>query len=213
MAMKWKILIIIGFAIALLDQWSKYLAVKHLTPGITAAHTEAKGPDAPPPGFFAEIGYFYGDVVHPCQSAAIPCRPISVVNGFWNWRYIENPGAAFGLLSKGDSQWRVPFFFIVSIGAMVFIFSFFRKLENHQRLLILSMSLIFGGAIGNFIDRLHLNYVIDFIDWYYADKHWPTFNVADSAISVGVFLIAVESILDWVRTRNTTKAAAQSPRA
>jgi signal peptidase II len=83
----------------------------------------------------------------------------------------------------------------VSIAAMIFIINYFKKTTAGQWLLRLALALVFGGAIGNFIDRLHLSYVIDFIDWYVGSTHWPTFNVADAAISSGVGLL----ILEWIR--------------
>jgi signal peptidase II len=206
---RWKILIIVGLTIAVVDQWTKFLAVKHLTPGITRAHTGAVGSISQAEidrvdaelGFFQELGYFYGSVKAPCRSPQSRCPSISVVDGFWNHRYVENPGAAWGLLANASDSLRVPFFILVSLGAIAFIIGFFRKLQESQLLLISSLSLVFGGAIGNFIDRLHLSYVIDFIDWYAGTAHWPTFNFADAAITSGVALLVIEWIRDSIRAR------------
>ena len=202
MTARWRILIAVALTVTLLDQWTKYLAVRHLTPGIAQAHLEDVGLTRAPAdqrrkavdelGFLPALGYFYGSVKEPCRTATAYCPTIEVVDGFWNWRYVENPGAAWGLLSGASPEVRIPFFFAVSLGALVFILWFFRKLRDDQRLLVWSLSLVAGGAIGNFIDRLHLSYVIDFVDWYVGRHHWPTFNVADAAITVGVGLLIVD---------------------
>lgn len=209
MTRRWKILIAVGLAVTVVDQWTKFLAVKHLTPGIAKAAEHRRGPisDEEQEALLAsmslpaQIGAFYGEVKAPCRDFGARCPTVEVVDGFWNWRYVENPGAAWGLLSDASDEVRVPFFLIVSLAAVAFIIAFFRKLEDSQLLLITSLSLVFGGAIGNFIDRLHLSYVIDFIDWYVGTSHWPTFNFADAAITTGVALLVIEWIRDGVRAR------------
>ncbi|MCK6550012.1 signal peptidase II [Myxococcota bacterium] len=210
MARRWKILILIGLFVTLVDQYTKFLAVKHLTPGIAMAHARATGPEAVAKpiteqekaaeglGLAQELVYFYGDIKAPCaRTIGARCPTVQVVDGFWNWRYVENPGAAWGLLAGASDSIRVPFFIIVSLAAIVFILTFFRKLPDDQHLLVVSLSLVFGGAIGNFIDRLHLNYVIDFIDWYVGASHWPTFNFADAAITSGVVLLMLQWLREW----------------
>lgn len=202
MARRWKILLVVGLVIALFDQWSKFMAVKHLTPAI-----EKSGAS----GFGSEVAAFYGSIKGPCNGVrAGECPTVKVVDGFWNWRYVENKGAAWGLLANQDDSLRIPFFIIVSLGAIAFIISFFRKLPEDQLLLIISLSLVFGGAIGNFMDRLHLNYVIDFIDWYVGAKHWPTFNVADSAITSGVALLMIQWLRDSLTGKNKKKEESSS---
>jgi len=177
----------IGLFVLLLDQWSKFMAVKHLTPGLEGTSG------------LSAVTAFYGDVEHPCRGARLGCPTIEVVDGFWYWRYVQNPGAAWGFLRDAPESIRIPFFFLVSVAAIIFIFAFFRKLNEDQYLTIVALSLVFGGAVGNFIDRIHLSYVIDFIDWYIGTYHWPTFNVADSAISCGVALLMIEWVRDAVR--------------
>lgn len=211
MARRWKILIVIGLSVALADQWTKLLAVKHLTPGIERAHLATLGSTPMTPeekqasvaalGVLDELRYFYGAVRGPCLGTVGRCQAVRVVDGFWNWRYVENPGAAWGLLANASDNVRIPFFILVSLGALSFIVHFFRKLPDSQVLFAVSLSLVFGGAIGNFIDRLHLSYVIDFIDWYVGTSHWPTFNVADAAITTGVGLLVVQWIRDWAAAR------------
>lgn len=203
MSSRWKVLIAVGLALTLADQWSKYLAVAHLTPGIALA---ASGADrAPPPdeveriqsevGALQGLAYFYTEIRHPCRVPGARCGSVTVIPGFWDHRYVENPGAAWGLLANASESIRVPFFLLVSLGAVGFIVAFFRRLRDDQHLMVWALSLVFGGAIGNLIDRLHLSYVVDFIDWYVGTHHWPTFNVADAGITTGVALL----MLEWVR--------------
>lgn len=210
MAARWKVLIVVGVLVAIADQWTKFLAVKHLTPGIARAQadratergvTSSALASGEPLGLADELAYFYGSVRAPCSAPTSRCPTIKVVDGFWNWRYVENPGAAWGLLSGASETVRVPFFIVVSLAAIAFIITFFRKLPDSQVLLVVSLSLVFGGAIGNFIDRLHLNYVIDFIDWYVGTSHWPTFNFADAAITTGVALLVIQWIRDGLAAR------------
>jgi signal peptidase II len=210
---RWKLLIAVGLSVGLVDQWTKFLAVKHLTPGIAQAATGQRGPlDADKQAELlsgmslgAQLGAFYGSVKGPCNSFTAYCPTVEVVADFWNFRYVENPGAAWGLLAKASDAVRVPFFLLVSLAAMIFIISFLRRLEEEQLLLMVSLALVFGGALGNFIDRLHLAYVIDFIDWYVGTKHWPTFNFADAAITTGVAFMIIEWIRDGLRARRAAQ--------
>jgi lipoprotein signal peptidase len=127
----------------------------------------------------------------------VTSRKIEVVKDFFHFRYTRNPGAAFGFLSKEHSEWRRPFFLIVSVLAIVVILLIFRKVTTDQKLLMWALSLIVGGAIGNFIDRIAYGWVIDFIDWhYYREFTWPTFNLADSYITIGVILMALDIIVN-----------------
>jgi len=214
-APRWRILIAVGLTVVVLDQVSKFLAVRYLTPGIANAHFARSGHPFPDGatrvrlmgelGSLRAFGLFYADVVDPCRPVQAYCPTVAVVSGFWNWRYVENPGAAWGLLATAPAFIRLPFFYAVSAGAIVFILWFYRRLQPDQTLLAVALSLVFGGAIGNFIDRLHLTYVIDFIDWYAGQAHWPTFNVADAGITVGVLLLIVDMIIHR-ETNPTTEA-------
>lgn len=122
-------------------------------------------------------------------------RTVEVFANVWHYKYVRNRGAAFGFLSDMEPTWRRRFFMTVSCLAVVLILMLYRSVEPTQRLLMTSLSLILAGAIGNFIDRVRLDYVIDFIDWHWKEVyHWPTFNIADSAITVGVALLFIEMI-------------------
>jgi signal peptidase II len=125
---------------------------------------------------------------------------ITVVENFFNITYIRNKGAAFGFLA--DSSFRLPFFICVSIVAIVVILAIFRKLRPDQGLNAFALSLVFSGAFGNLIDRIRLGEVIDFLDVHWYRHHWPAFNVADSAICVGVFLLAIDMLLDERRKKS-----------
>jgi signal peptidase II len=206
-ALRWKLLIVIGLLVALIDQGTKFLAVRNLTPGIARAYLASQQSPVVPESdehkvieglsLTDQLGLFYGAVREPCASSLSRCPSVAMVSGFWNWRYVENKGAAWGLLAGVSEAVRIPFFILVSVVAIAFIIVFFRKLPDTQLLMIISLSLVMGGAIGNFVDRLHLNYVIDFIDWYLGTNHWPTFNFADAAITTGVVLLVIQWTRDW----------------
>lgn len=118
---------------------------------------------------------------------------IRIIPGFFDLTYVRNPGAAFGILSGDHGIWRNIFFVAVTVIALTVIIVLIRK--THERLLVAAFSLIAGGAVGNLIDRVRFGEVVDFIEWYIRTYHWPTFNVADSAISVGVVLLVVDMFL------------------
>jgi signal peptidase II len=113
-----------------------------------------------------------------------------VIRDFFNLTYVRNKGAAFGIFA--DSAVRIPFFITVSVIAMLGILWYIRRIRNDQRLAIFSLSMVFAGAVGNLIDRIRLGEVIDFIDVFWQRHHWPAFNVADSAITVGVTLLFID---------------------
>jgi signal peptidase II len=117
---------------------------------------------------------------------------VTVIPGFFNLTHVRNKGAALGILSGLPGVWRSLFFVAFTLIALVVIASVLRK--THERLLVASFSLIMGGAIGNVIDRIRYGEVVDFIQWYVKTWYWPSFNVADSAISIGVALLAIDML-------------------
>jgi len=127
-------------------------------------------------------------------------QSVTVVENFFNITYVRNKGAAFGIFA--DSAVRIPFFITISILAAVGILWYLRRLRNDQTLQVFSLSLIFAGAVGNLIDRIRLGEVIDFIDVHWYRYHWPAFNIADSAITVGVVLL----LFDMWREERARKA-------
>jgi signal peptidase II len=126
---------------------------------------------------------------------------VTVLRDFFHITYLRNQGAAFGLLA--NSPLRVPFFISVAVLAAGGILFYLYRLEERQRLLQVALALIFSGAIGNLIDRIRLGEVIDFIDVHWYQYHWPAFNVADSAICVGVGLMLIDL---WQEERQARSA-------
>lgn len=184
---KHRLLLLLSIAIPVIiaDQITKFMVIRDLTAG---------GSDA-----FAR---FWSEQ-HPAAA-----MPHIVVPDFWSFQYVENPGAAWGLLAGVSEAIRAPFFLLVSLGAMAMIIYYLFKSPPQFRMRMIALSLVFGGAVGNFLDRVRLRYVIDFIDWHYKDAyHWPTFNVADAAISVGVVLLLLESFI-YPETKPAKRAAA-----
>lgn len=175
---KWALLGALFVALVAADQWTKFLAVDRLTTVF------AEGPQ----GLGARVVAFYK--VRHLESEAT--APYVVLRPVWRMRYVENPGAAWGLFRDMSPGLRNVFFVVVSLGAVAFILHYYRRLEEEQRFLQVALAFVLSGAVGNFVDRLARRYVIDFIDWHWwnrPDLFWPTFNVADALIVVGVAML------------------------
>jgi len=129
-------------------------------------------------------------------------QPVPVFPGF-NLTLMHNKGAAFSFLSD-QSGWQRWFFTVIAIVVSVAIVIWMKRLPADHRLTAVSLALILGGAVGNVWDRILLGYVIDFIDVYYADYHWPAFNIADSAISVGACLLIIDSLRHGKHAQDTS---------
>jgi signal peptidase II len=106
--------------------------------------------------------------------------------------YMRNKGAAFSFLSGGGG-WQRWLFITLAIAASGFIYTWLKQLKRTQRQEAIAWALILGGALGNLIDRVIFGYVIDFMDIYYEQYHWPAFNVADSAITIGVVTLLIDA--------------------
>jgi signal peptidase II len=119
-------------------------------------------------------------------------QTISVIDGFFNITYVRNTGVAFGILDPIRSPLKSTLLALLTIGAATGVIIYSWRTPAGHRLLQLALSLILAGALGNLYDRLHYGYVIDFIEVYFRDYRWPSFNVADSAITIGVALLALE---------------------
>lgn len=119
----------------------------------------------------------------------------TLVQHYLNLVYVQNSGAAFGIFA--DSAIRVPFLSAIAILAIAAIVWILPRLEAQQRWLRLGLILVLPGALGNLIDRLRFGAVIDFIDVHWYQHHWPAFNVADSAITLGVACMLVDLL--WTR--------------
>lgn len=152
-----------------------------------------------------------------------PLDPLILIEGHLNFALAYNRGGAWGLLQNASESLRRPFFLVVSVAAIAFIVSLYGKLLPGQRALRWGLPLVLGGALGNLADRVTRGSVVDFIDyradwvesmnqliasvvsgWHVTD-HWPTFNVADISICVGVGLMAVDMLTSG--RRNSERAA------
>ena len=189
MLRKLVVLYLSALALVLVDQWVKYEMVDRLTtrfdglPTVGARLAAVYGP-APAPGW---------DGLH-----FRPKRPIVFSEDFLMLRYAENPGAAFGLFRRLPPGARGPLFHLVSIGAVVLITVYYLRLSGvrQERWALIGLPLVLGGAIGNWVDRLARGFVIDFIEAHWKDVYtWPSFNVADSAIVVGVILLLIDGMV------------------
>ena len=203
MLRKYVILGTVTLSVIALDQWSKYAVLREFTnafdhvPTATSDRLAAMYGNAPPGG---PDGLHYR-----------PKRSYTVSQNFFRIRYAENPGAAWGLFRNLPEQVRSPLFHIVSIGAVILICYYFAKLSGTnpaERWALWGLPLVLGGAVGNYVDRLARGFVVDFFEAHWYDKaSWPVFNVADSAICVGVGML----VLDAFIRREKKSPAAVSP--
>jgi signal peptidase II len=149
-----RLVVALGGIVLILDQATKWLALRRLPPGV----------------------------------------PISVIDGFFSLTLVMNPGLAFGMLANVPRGWRWVVT-LLSIGALAVLATVAtRFLPEGGRVAAVAIGMIFGGAAGNLIDRARFGGVVDFLDFYWRGWHWPAFNVADSAISVGVVLLALRML-------------------
>jgi signal peptidase II len=129
---------------------------------------------------------------------------VPLVDGLLSLSHVRNRGAAFGLLSDWDVPYQSVVLAVLSLCALAAIAVYFLRLPAAARLPRLALALVLGGAVGNLIDRARLGYVVDFVHVYWRRYQWPDFNVADSAITVGVALL----VLDILRSPDTSPAGA-----
>lgn len=196
------LLLALSGTIIVLDQVTKFIVVDELTTrfdGLTS--------------FGQKLGAMYGEA----PSAGMDGfhfrskRHVTVSENFFRLRYAENPGAAFGMFRSLPPAVRGPLFHVVSLGAVVLIAFYYSKLSGTQakeKWALWGLPLVLGGAIGNYIDRIARGFVIDFLEAHWMDRaYWPSFNVADMAIVVGVGLLVVDAI---VRKEHETEPAKQS---
>jgi len=126
---------------------------------------------------------------------------VDVIEGFFSITHVRNTGAAFGLMAGHTLSFYL--FSLVALVAIIFVLWYFRNLSDRDFTSAVALSLVLTGALGNLIDRLRLGEVIDFLDFYYGQWHWPAFNVADAAVSVGVGLLAAIIILSGLKSART----------
>ena len=117
--------------------------------------------------------------------------PVVVVPGFFDFSLVYNTGAAFGLLNNAEG-WQNFFFIGVATLVSLFLVVSLYRMNRSDIQIAMAFALILGGAVGNVVDRIQQGYVVDFIHWFYQDWHWPTFNIADSAITIGAVLLVLD---------------------
>ncbi len=121
---------------------------------------------------------------------------VHIVTSFFKLSYAENPGIAFGVLSDTGGNLKVWLLSGISFIAISLVTYFVFNASPTKKLLLVALALILGGIIGNLIDRLHLQVVIDFLELYVGNYHWPTFNVADMAICIGAGLLSIDILAE-----------------
>lgn len=190
MRRKLAILLTVAFTVIFFDQLTKFWVLDALT---TAWPEDAS--------FGKKLGQLYGsapekgfDGHHYGQK-----RSYTVSESFFRIRYAENPGAAWGMFRNQPEHIRGPLFHLVSLGAVILISYFFFKLSGtdpKEKWALWGLPLVLGGAIGNYLDRIARGFVIDFLEAHWFDKaYWPSFNVADAAICVGVGLLVIDAFV------------------
>ena len=206
MPRKYILLLTVALSVILLDQWTKYVVVRELTTRFDDRPTlgerlSAMYGEPPPTGF---------DGLHFRSK-----RFIEVSDNFFRLRYAENPGAAWGMFGNLPRHIRGPLFHLVSLGAVLLIGVYFSKLGAHpraERWALWGLPLVLGGALGNYIDRLARGFVIDFLEAHWQDRaQWPSFNVADMAIVVGVGLLLVDAFVRKERAQDSAPARTPPP--
>jgi signal peptidase II len=120
--------------------------------------------------------------------------PLTVIPGFFDVTFSRNTGGVFGLFAGHPGAGRRVLFAAATVAALALIVGLLRRWGRESRLVLVALSLVAGGAVGNLVDRLRFGSVVDFIDWHWRTHHWYTFNVADSAITVGALLLFVHSL-------------------
>ena len=190
--MKHKLFMLFGIALAVVvaDQCVKYWMVEELTTRFDGLATVGARLDAlygsPAPEGFDGLHFR-------------PRRFFTLIPDFLRIRYAENTGAAFGLFRGLPPLVRSLLFHLVSIGAVVLITAYYLRLSGtrrEERLARLGLPLVLGGAVGNYVDRLARGFVIDFVEAHWHDRlSWPSFNVADSCIVIGVGLLLLDGLL------------------
>jgi signal peptidase II len=131
---------------------------------------------------------------HLAETSLAGRPPLTLIPGFLDLVLVENTGVAFGLFAAGSSTAGVLGLTLLGMIALGLVLYYFWRTPETNRVVLVSLALILGGAIGNLIDRVMSGSVTDFIDAYVGTHHWPTFNAADSAITVGIVLLSIDAL-------------------
>jgi len=166
-----------------------------LLPGETAAPPHRAAGSRRPALWLSLAILVFDQLTKAAVRAFLPVHASStVVPGFLDFTHVQNTGAAFGLLNAAEFPFKAALLALVATFALIGIAAYAARLSVHQRVARLGLSLVLGGAAGNLIDRLSVGYVVDFVDVYWRGYHFWAFNVADSAITVGVALMLIDML-------------------
>jgi signal peptidase II len=199
---KYAMLAAITLCVVALDQWAKL----QVTAALTTRFDDRPGP-------LDKLAALYGQAppLGPDGNHFHARRSITISEHFFRLRYAENPGAAWGLFRTLPEGVRGPLFHLVSLGAVALISYYFTRLsgDRAERWALYGLPLVMGGAIGNYVDRLARGFVIDYLEAHWMDRAaWPSFNVADAAICIGVSMLVVDA---FVRRERKGGAPASAP--
>ena len=186
-----------------------------MNPGMNSGETA--GPEKPPPGgpenktrglvpgplsfgFLAAVALPVAALDQLTKYLVMTSIPlyheVQVIPGFFQLTHARNPGGAFGFLAGQGLGLRRLLFVFATMGAVIFLFWLFRRIPSTHKWLAAAVSLIIGGAMGNLADRIRFGEVVDFLDFFIKDLHWPAFNLADSAVSVGIGIFLVHLLFN-----------------
>ena len=141
-----------------------------------------------------------------------PYEPIEIIPGYLRLSYWENSGVAFGLFDNFASVWKPYVLAAMAIIAVIIIVLYSVHMPADRKLLQTALAIMTGGILGNFVDRIVRGYVIDFIDFHIRDIYaWPTFNAADSAITVGIALLLIDTVRNPGTEEKAEQPSVQSP--
>jgi len=199
---KYVILAAISLCVVALDQWAKFQVAAALTTRFDDRQ-----------GLLDKLAALYGRAPPegPDGNHFHARRSITISERFFRLRYAENPGAAWGLFRTLPEGVRGPLFHLVSLGAVALISYYFTRLTGAraERWALYGLPLVMGGAVGNYVDRLARGFVIDYLEAHWMDRAaWPSFNVADTAICIGVGMLVLDV---FVRRERKGASPASAP--
>jgi signal peptidase II len=124
-----------------------------------------------------------------------PRAPFEIIPGYLRLSYVHNSGVAFGFFDEIQSGWKPYVLGALAVIAIAIILVYSTRLSGNRKLLHVALAITMGGILGNLIDRISYGYVVDFIEFHLHETfHWPTFNIADSAISIGIVLLLIDTV-------------------
>jgi signal peptidase II len=129
---------------------------------------------------------------------------VPIIEGFFNLVHVRNRGMAFGFMNRPDMNFGFWILVSATVLAIIMLLFWFYRMEDENNWMTLGLSLILGGALGNLIDRVRLHEVIDFLDVYVGSYHWPAFNVADAAITVGALMVGLNLLFGSQEKKSTS---------